>query len=232
MKKTIGKITFYSKFVIILLLIAVFIRLFIGEPCTVPSDSMYPTILSGDRLWIDYTIYGARLPRRFADIPIINVFTWIKSLRERDLKNDWGVNRMKGRRLPQINDIVVFESPEYPHPLLVKRISKIKMTGDTIFVNSDNYKTMENLIKAGGDNILMKMEKIYINGKVDSIFITKQPYYFMSGDHVENSHDSRNFGFVPHSSIVGQINFTIYSFDNKITNFFDFRTNRFFKKIS
>lgn len=153
MKIRSGKTPIYLRLIIGILSGCIFIRLFIGEPCTVPSDSMYPTILPGDRLWIDYTVYGARLPRRFADIPVINVFTWIKPLREIDRQNNWGENRMKGRRLPQINDVVVFKSPEYPNPLLVKRVSKIKTVGDTIAINAANYKIMENMIREEGGSI-------------------------------------------------------------------------------
>ncbi|MDR2147849.1 MAG: signal peptidase I [Tannerella sp.] len=232
MKIKVSKLTFYLKFIAGLLCFAVFIRLFIGEPCTVPSASMQPTIIEGDRLWIDKLTYGARLPRRFADIPILNIFTWIKPLREADLRNDWGENRLKGRRLPQINDVVVFESPEYPNPLLVKRISKIKTVGDTLPVNTDNYEMMENLIRKEGDNIIRRVGKIFINGKADSVYRVKQSCYFMTGDKTENSHDSRSFGYVPYSSVVGKVNIVIYSFDNHKIVLTNIRMNRFFKKIN
>jgi signal peptidase I len=192
---------------------------------------MSPTILSGDRLWIDYTEYGARLPQRFADIPVINAFTWIKPLREADRRNYWGENRMKGRRLPQIGDVVVFKSLESPNHLLVKRISKIKSAGDTLVVNANNYGMMENLIRNEGDHIIKKSGKVFINGKADSVYRVKQPCYFMKGDHADNSHDSRHFGFIPHSSIVGKIKFVMYSFDNNTISFSNIRINRCVKKI-
>ena len=56
----------------------------IGEPCTVPSGSMEPTLLCGDRLWINKLAYGGRFPSRWADIPLLNVFTWIRPLRLAD----------------------------------------------------------------------------------------------------------------------------------------------------
>jgi len=115
------------------------IRMFIGEPCSVPSASMKPTINVGDWLWIDKTTYGARLPRSFADIPIINVFTWFKPLRLVDEKNNCGNKRMRGKRMPRIGDLAVFESPEFPHPLLVKRIVARFRIGDTIIINTKNY---------------------------------------------------------------------------------------------
>ena len=68
-----------GKFIIGILLLCCFIRMVIGEPCTVPSGSMEPTLLCGDRLWINKLAYGGRFPSRWADIPLLNVFTWVSS---------------------------------------------------------------------------------------------------------------------------------------------------------
>ena len=65
-----------GKFIIGILLLCCFIRMVIGEPCTVPSGSMEPTLLCGDRLWINKLAYGGRFPSRWADIPLLNVFTY------------------------------------------------------------------------------------------------------------------------------------------------------------
>ena len=73
-----------GKFIIGILLLCCFIRMVIGEPCTVPSGSMEPTLLCGDRLWINKLAYGGRFPSRWADIPLLNVFTWIRPLRLAD----------------------------------------------------------------------------------------------------------------------------------------------------
>ena len=103
----------------------VLIRLFLGEPCYIPSESMEPTLCTGDWVWVDKASCGALLPDRFADIPLLNVFTWITFLREKDLKNNWNLGRMVGWREPQENDIVVFRSPENRNMLLVKRVIRI-----------------------------------------------------------------------------------------------------------
>ena len=195
------------------LMVTVAIRVFVGEPGSVPSASMTPTILIGDWLWIDKTTYGARLPRRFADIPIINVFTWIKPLRLADAKNDWGHQRMKGKRMPRLGDLAVFESPEFPHHLLVKRITSKILTGDTITINLKNYPVMHKTVINEGNMIYVSNDTIFINGKPDSLCIVSQPYYFMLGDNRENSHDSREFGYVPYSSIVGRMSLALFSID-------------------
>ena len=123
MRKQIKK---YTLFGILILVLAIFIRVFIGEPCKVPSGSMEPTIRSGEWLWIDKISFGGRLPERWADIPLLNAFTHIKSLRESDAKNHWGYRRMSGFTKPKVGDIVVFNSPENEALLLVKRIAGIR----------------------------------------------------------------------------------------------------------
>ena len=75
--------------VILFILFCLFIRIAVGELCIVPSGSMEPTLLCGDRVWIDKITYGARFPARWADIPVINVFTWIRPLREMDRNTHW-----------------------------------------------------------------------------------------------------------------------------------------------
>ena len=130
-------------FIIIIITLAVFIRMVLGEPCKVPSGSMEPTIHTGQWLWIDKLTYGGRLPNRWADIPLINVFTHIASLRNADAKNNWGYHRLPGFSKPKVEDIVVFNSPENEKLLLVKRITGVKTEHNIIFYfmmgdNSDN----------------------------------------------------------------------------------------------
>ena len=219
------------KIVCFVVLFCVVLRVFVGEPCTVPSDSMYPAIYPGDRIWIDYVTYGARMPRRLADIPIINVFTWNKYLRELDKKNDWGFNRIRGLRMPRKGDLAVFESPEFPHPLLVKRISSRLKTGDTIIITKDNYDIVHNIVQIEGKQISKIEDSIYIDGKIDSVCVLSQPYYFMRGDNTKNSHDSRFFGYIPYSSIVGKMDLVFFSINSNNMLFDKIRWRRFFRII-
>lgn len=50
--------------IILIILFCIFIRIAVGELCIVPSGSMEPTLLCGDRVWIDKITYGARFPTR------------------------------------------------------------------------------------------------------------------------------------------------------------------------
>lgn len=215
--------------VVIAIIIA--LRMFVGEVCNVPSGSMFPTIITGDWLWIDKVTYGARLPRRFADIPLANGFTWIKPLRIADSKIDWKYRRLRGLRMPHVNDLAVFESPDYPHPLLVKRIVERMDTGDTVTVNVANFETMHKIAVCEKKNIFMRNDSVFINNVPDSMFVLTQSYYYMLGDNWSNSTDSRVYGYIPHSAVVGRMNRVLFSL-NKDQQFISrIRWDRFLKKI-
>jgi len=136
-KKQIKK---YFLFGFCILALAILIRIVIGEPCKVPSESMEPTIRAGEWLWIDKLTYGGRLPERWADIPLVNVFTQVKSWREADAKRNWGYRRLPGFAIPKVGDVVVFNSPENEELLLTKRITDIRVENGTIsyFMQGDN----------------------------------------------------------------------------------------------
>ena len=137
LKRQIAK---YFLYAFCIITFAIFIRTVIGEPCQVPSESMSPTIQPGDWLWIDKLTYGGRFPERWADIPLLNVFTHIKSWRESDAKRSWAYRRMPGFTKPKIGDIIVFNSPENELMLLTKRITDIRIENGkcSYYVMGDN----------------------------------------------------------------------------------------------
>lgn len=107
----------------------VFVRLYVGEVCTIPSDSMAQTILPGDWLWINKTTYGAKLPESWNDIPLFNIITWIIPSSLCEKKIEWNNKRIKGKRLPREGDIIVFNSLEINNIVLAKRI--VAVPGDS-----------------------------------------------------------------------------------------------------
>lgn len=128
-----------------ILLFAILIRIFVGQPCFIPSSSMENTIYEGDYIWMSKLSYGAILPKRFADIPFLNIFTWNKQLREIDEKNDWGYHRIQGLSKPFRNDIAVFNSNSNPKLLIVKRI--IGLPGDTVAIVNGNIQVNGHFLK-------------------------------------------------------------------------------------
>ncbi|WP_370860748.1 signal peptidase I [Parabacteroides faecis] len=200
-----------GKNILLLLFVCLFIRIAVGEPCFIPSESMEPTLLSGDRIWINKLAYGGKLPTRWADIPLFNVFTWIRPLRIADEQNEWKYHRLPGYTYPKLGDIVVFNSPSNPQLLLVKRIVQVIEKGDTLIINRNTLPLYRSLIIREDNKVSELKSHIIINGKHVSFYTPKQSFYFMEGDNHDNSHDSRIFGFIPEEAIIGKSDFVLFS---------------------
>lgn len=223
MKKSLKKILVVP---LVILLLAVVIRIGVGEFSYVPSASMEPTLLEGDWLWINKISYGGRLPSRWADIPLVNIFTWIPCLQKADLKREWKYSRIPGFEQPEENVVVVFNSPENKQVLMVKRIGKKYSAGDTLMVNRDNYSVAESIIINENGQLEILDNSIYINGSKDSCYILSRNHYFMTGDNEAISRDSRFWGCITDEYIVGRIDRVVFSFEGA-----KIRKERLFNKI-
>ena len=86
----------YARSFFPIILLVLVIRSFLYEPFRIPSDSMMPTLLDGDFIFVNKFTYGLRLP-------VIN--TEIVSLGE-----------------PARGDVVVFRLPSDPATNYIKRL--------------------------------------------------------------------------------------------------------------
>lgn len=215
----------------IILPLIIFIRITIGEICTVPSSSMEPTILSGDRVWIDKTTYGPRLPQNWIEIPLLNILDILCPYRIVNTKRNWSYYRLPGVGEIKNNDIVVFNSPLDKRILLVKRISEIYHTGDTLILNSKNFNKLKKVVEYEQKSIFCKNGKVFINGTLDNTIRLQQSYYYVLGDNMTNSLDSRTFGYIPENLIIGKMSLILYSIDNNAPQKNRCRLNRTFMPI-
>lgn len=197
----------------------------------VPSLSMYPNLLIGDRVFVDKMEYGWRVP-----------FTrwWISH-------DDEG---------PQRGDIAIMFSPE-DDIRLVKRV--IALPGDVITITPNGILTIngetakytkvdtENLgfygvdprvkISHGFKDYTYYEEEILGHKRVVMLYNTKiarygtafkYPFtvpkdsYVVMGDNRTNSKDSRFFGVMPKSQIIGKVSNVLISRDGT----FSLRTER------
>lgn len=186
---------------------------------------MEPAITTGDWLWINKVSYGPLLPEQWSDIPLVNIFTWIPSLREKDLKMNWGYHRVAGFKQPQVNDLVIFNSPENKEVLLVKRISKKLPKGSKLTIKDYNYDLYKKIIRDENNRVELLSGSVF-SGLQDSVYQLKNDYYFVLGDNLPTSRDSRFFGYISSNDIVGKSNLIIFSGDKKKKIW-----QRFLKKI-
>jgi signal peptidase I len=195
---------------LILALIMFSIRSSFADWNEVPTGSMQPTILVGDRVLVNKLAYDLKVPFTTRHIA------------------EWSN--------PQRGDIVVFFSPK-DGTRLVKRV--IGLPGDTIELRNDqlvingqpvDYTTLEPKIS----------EQLPNSERAHSVFATEQlparphavmaingipakrtfgpvqvpdGHYFMMGDNRDNSFDSRYFGTVDRSQIVGRASSVVLSLD-------------------
>jgi signal peptidase I len=157
--------------------LALVIRTFVVQTFEIPSGSMENTLQIGDYLIANKFLYGLRLP--------------------------WSGERVLTIREPRRGDVVIFKYPKDPSQDFIKR-----------------------LVGLPGDEVMVRDKVVYVNGKVyadpheihkdsrvqptsesprDEFGPVKVPQgsYFMMGDNRDESYDSRFWGFVKGTDILG-----------------------------
>ncbi len=222
--ESIGEII---KTVLFALGIALFLRIFIFQPFTIPSESMRPGLEVGDYLFVskwDYGISNASIPFE----PKI----------------------IKGRLFNQPlkrGDVVVFKLPKDGKTDYIKRViglpgDRIQIIGGQIILNGVPIERkalppkviMNNLGETLSTNqweeTLPEGKKIlvydfYEAGQFDNTKVYEVPvgHYFMMGDNRDNSLDSRadpdlesGVGYVPEENIVGKARIVLISWDENV----------------
>ena len=243
-KKIIASIYDNAKTLIGALVIAVLIRSLLFQPFYIPSSSMEPTLLVGDRIFVSKYTYGYS-KHSFPFSPnITDQRFFFKS--------------------PQRGDLVVFKTPADNRTDYIKRL--IGMPGDSIqfvegeiLINNKKIirKKIENkkIIRCG--NFLFETN-IYIEtlpngfkhlasykkkGSLQNSKIYKVPknHYFLLGDNRDCSKDSRyldSVGYVNKLNLVGEAKTIFFSNDTNISSLIkfwnlnkSFRFERLFKKL-
>jgi signal peptidase I len=169
---------------------------------TVPTGSMNPTILEGDRLLVDKHVFGLRIP-----------FTRVHLTAGED---------------PARGDIVVFDSP-VDGTSLVKRVvglpgdvvaladDRLTVNGRTASYSIEDIARVRGLLAAtaaqhplllreaglGKAHEVMVLPERMARRSLDAV-VVPEGTYFMMGDNRDNSADSRYFGFVPRRDIIGR----------------------------
>ena len=195
----------------------------------VPTKSMLPTILAGDRIVVDKLAYDLRLP-----------FT---------------LTRLARWEEPARGDVVTFNSPQNEQ-LLVKRIvgvpgDIVALEDNVLVINGEraSYQALpgEALPRNGidrrrdyrylsesilGHERMIMLHPESLAGSRASFGPVEVPAgaYLMLGDNRDISEDSRYIGFVARENILGRANAVAFSLD--YDNYYRPRSERFFAPLA
>jgi len=192
---------------LVIAVLAVVIRSFIVAPFKIPSSSMVPTLEIGDYLFVLRYPYGFRIP--MTDIQLMSkqvergdvaVFIYPEDKSKDYIKRIVGV---PGDRIVYLNNILSVNGIEMP--LTVEGNRGYYMADGTVDVSVQNEENL-NGIK---HKVLIKDYSIR-----DGEWTVPEGHYFALGDNRNNSRDSRFWGFIPQSYMVGRAAIVWWSWDS------------------
>ncbi len=203
--------------------IAIGIRTFAFEPFNIPSESMLPTLLVGDYLFVSKFSYGYS---RYS-LP-------------------FGLPLFPGRILggqPERGDVAVFKLPRDSSQDYIKRIvglpgDRVQVKDGVLYINDQpverkrvedfaqvdrygmrrRYRQYIETLPNGRNYRTLDMQP-GTDGDDTAQFVVPDGHYFAMGDNRDNSLDSRvsprigGVGFIPEINLVGRAEFLFFSTD-------------------
>jgi signal peptidase I len=197
----------YIEALVVAGLLTLFLRQFVLQAFRIPSESMVPTLLVGDFLFVNKIEYGPKLP--FSHI------------------------RLPGLRAPKPGDVIVFDFPPDPSKQFIKRC--IATGGQTVEIKHkavyvDGVKRNEPFARHTSPTEDPEGYQPRDNFKPPTV---PPGQLFMMGDNRDNSFDSRYWGTVPMDLVQGRAMFIYFSTggDKWWNGLFNIRFNRMFRPI-
>lgn len=179
------------------------VRSAIGEIVYVPTGSMRPTVLEGDRLLVNKAAFDLRIP--LTDVRLVS----------------WGD--------PRRGSIVLFRSPEDGRRVLKRVVGvpgdTIEMRENRLVVNGEPaaYRAEDGGDDAEGFRVLVeslagsehRIRTADRGGPLATFGPVTVPEgrYLVLGDNRDDSYDGRAWGFLDRNRILGRIEGIVYSLD-------------------
>ena len=191
-----GLIIDYSRSFFPVLALVLVLRSFLFEPFQIPSGSMLPTLKIGDFILVNKFDYGFRLPV---------LGTTVVEMGE-----------------PERGDVMVFKYPSDARINFIKRV--VAVPGDTVAYRNktlyvNNVEQVLTPVAPSDDSVIPPLTQEAVerlgerehriwrrmtNGRDFGPITIPENQYFVMGDNRDNSNDSRVWGFVDDSLIVGR----------------------------
>lgn len=225
--------------------IATGLRLFGVSVLTIPGDGERPVFEAGDRVMVSLTAYGLRVPKIFGE----GYNRWGKGKVHR---GDWVV--FDSPAAPEDTLMkqglcvgICFASPGdsvwtdtlgrvYNYrPAVEGKIRAVEMPRQDAWVaiTPDNMRWYERMInRHEGVRAVVIDDSLCVNGHFVRSFCFKHDYYWMASARADNHADSRAFGFVPFTHVIGKLTRVLYSWDADAPWYRKFRSGRCLMKVT
>jgi signal peptidase I len=169
------------------ILLTLLLRVFVVQAFRIPSESMVPTLLVGDFLFVNKFEYGPKIP-----------FTHV---------------RLPGLDKPRPGDVIVFQFPEEPSRDYIKRC--VAVGGQTVEVRDkklfvEGKERVEPFVVHGDIHV---RPATFDQRDNFGPYTVPPGSLFMMGDNRDNSNDSRYWGPVAFDLVKGRAMFIYWSWD-------------------
>jgi len=174
-KKIKSTIREWVESILIAFVLAMIIRTFLVQAFKIPTGSMRMTLIEGDAILVNKFIYGAKIP--FTDI------------------------RLPAVTEPHRGDVIVFIFPQDTKKDFIKRI--VGLPGETVEIRNGTIYVNDKPV------VDQKLSPQYYYNRGDYGDLGKKIHvpndqFFVLGDNSASSQDSRYWGFVPRSNLLGK----------------------------
>jgi len=171
----------YLESIVVAVLLALVVRAFFVQAFKIPTGSMRPTLMEGDRILVNKVVYGIKFPFISRRLPAIHP--------------------------PRRGEIVVFHSPNDKHRDFIKRL--VAIGGDELEIRDLRlWINGKPLIDPPFFRQQVYYNRGDYGGAGKPVKVPPGHYFFL-GDNSNSSQDSRYWGFLPENQIIGQA-FLVY----------------------
>jgi signal peptidase I len=203
------------------LAIVLIVRSFIFEPFNIPSESMNPTLKTGDFILVNKFAFGVRLPIinnkiidsgepkrgevavfRYPFNPSINYIKRVIGLPGDKIVYNEGTLIINGKTISKVALPTMIDPPEFePDEILPKSFS-LEQMGTHSHIIREKVGAWS-AFQAPFINTLNNGEFANRNGHYWEVTVPAK-HYFMMGDNRDGSADSRFWGFAPEENLAGR----------------------------
>ena len=218
----------YAESIGLALILAIVMRSSFVQAYVIPSGSMEPTILVGDRILVNKVAYGLRIPETIAGVSVPGLTSGKYLFRAAPIRR---------------GDVIVF-TPPYDRSIdLIKRVigvpgDRVQVIDGVVWRNGQPIAD-PHAYRARGDMARSPFSATDNFPPRDSLHPKRDPgpvvvpagKLFMMGDNRDDSYDSRFWGFADQNDVEGRASVIYFSWNRDGSGVLPLRWNRFGKVL-